>query len=252
MQQQPRHHGFMNQPKDMTQRDTRQSEIREAAAVYDAGFRTPASAHSFAGFRQWARSDDFPEDRRIDYLAGDVEVEMSPEDLHTHGTVKTAIAAELFDRFARSDEGFVFADRTRVTAPASELSVEPDAVVVLFASLDAGRIRQIPAAARGPGRYVELEGAPDLVVEISSDSSVGKDTERLPPRYAAAGVGELWLVDARGVELRLDVKILDGGVYRDSVPDAESRVQSPLLGGHIRLTRRPTRHSGWFYELELE
>ncbi len=37
------------------------------------------------------------------------------------------------------------------------------------------------------GRYVELEGAPDLVVEIVSDSSVAKDTQRLPPRYAAAG-----------------------------------------------------------------
>lgn len=236
----------------MTRRDTTESEIREAAAVYDAGFRIPAGARLLDGFRRWALSDSFPEDRRIDYLAGEVEVEMSPEDLHTHGTVKTAIAAELFDRFARSDEGFVFADRTRITSPASELSVEPDGVVVLFASLDAGRIRQVPAVAKGPGRYVELEGAPDLVVEIVSDSSVGKDTERLPPRYAAAGVCELWLVDARGAELRLDVKVLDGESYRDVAPDGEGRIESPLLGGPIRLTRRPTRHSGWFYELELE
>ncbi len=45
------------------------------------------------------------------------------------------------------------------------------------------------------------------MVEILSDSSVGKDTERLPPRCAVAGVGELWLIDARTSELRFDVKI---------------------------------------------
>jgi hypothetical protein len=48
-----------------------------------------------------------------------------------------------------------------------------------------------------PGGFIEVEGAADLVVEILSDSSVGKDTRRLPEAYAKAGVGELWLVDAR-------------------------------------------------------
>jgi Uma2 family endonuclease len=42
-----------------------------------------------------------------------------------------------------------------------------------------------------------LEVAPDLIVEIVSDTSVRKDTERLPVSYFAAGVGEFWLIDAR-------------------------------------------------------
>ncbi len=228
----------------MTRNDNGDSEIREAAVAYDVGLDIPATAHLLEGFRDWSRSDEFPESGRIDYLAGEVEAEMSPEDLQTHGTVKTAIAAALFDRIARRNLGFVFADRTRVTSPVSELSAEPDVVAVLFESLDAGSVRQVPALAKGPGRFVELEGAPDLVVEILSDSSVKKDTERLPPRYAAAGIGELWLIDARGAEPRLDVQVLDGGFYRQAP-------ESPLLGGHIRLTRKPTPHSGWFYELEL-
>ncbi len=236
----------------MTKRETSDSEVRERAAVaYGEGFRVPPSALLLDGFREWVYSDGFPETGRIDYLAGEVEVEMSPEDLQTHGTVKTAVAAELFARIARSGSGFVFADRTRVTAPEARLSVEPDVVAVLFASLDQGAVRQIPAASGSPGRFVELEGAPDLVVEIASDSSVIKDNERLPPRYARAGVGELWLIDARGAEPRLEVKVLAGFTYRATEQEAGGWARSPLLGSRVRLTRQATPHAGWLYELEV-
>ncbi len=227
------------------------SEVREAVAVYDA-LEIPPTAVLLEGFREWSRSDGFPETGRIDYLAGEVEIEMSPEDLYTHGTVKTAIVAELFARIARPSKGFVFADSTRVTSPPADLSAEPDVVAVLLASFDQGRVRHIPAAAKGPGRFVELEGAPDLVVEILSDSSVGKDTQRLPPRYAAAGIGELWLIDARGSELRFDVKILGGGVYRQAAPDSQGWVRSPLLAARVRLNRRAMSNSGWLYALDVE
>jgi hypothetical protein len=35
---------------------------------------------NLAEFRQWALSDDFPDRGRIDYIAGRIEVDMSPED----------------------------------------------------------------------------------------------------------------------------------------------------------------------------
>ncbi len=229
--------------------DCAASEVREAAAVYDA-LEIPPAAVLLEGFREWSRSDSFPETGRIDYLAGEVEVEMSPEDLYTHGTVKTAIVAELFAHVARPGRGFVFADSTRVSSP-PDLSAEPDVVVVLLESFDRGTVRHIPAAAKGPGRYVELEGAPDLVVEILSDSSVDKDTRRLPPRYAAAGVSELWLIDARGSEPRFDVKTLERGAYRDVAPDAEGWLYSPLVASRVRLRRRAMSNSGWLYELDI-
>jgi len=230
--------------------DSADSEVREVAAVYDA-LAVPSSAVLLEGFREWSRSDEFPDTGRIDYLAGEVEIEMSPEDLYTHGTVKTAIVAELFARIARPSRGFVFADSTRVSSPPSDLSAEPDVVVVLLESFELGRVRHVAAANKGPGRFVELEGAPDLVVEILSDSSVDKDTRRLPPRYAAAGIGELWLIDARGSELRFEVKILEGGAYRDARPDAEGWARSPLLAARVRLTRRAMSNSGWLYELDV-
>ena len=46
--------------------------------------------------------------------------------------------------------------------------------------------------------YVELEGTPDMVLEVVSDSSVVKDTDVLCDLYWKAGIREYWLVDARG------------------------------------------------------
>ena len=51
---------------------------------------------------------------------------------------------------------------------------------------------------------MELEG-PDLVVEIVSDSSVTKDTQRLPLSYWQAGVTEYWLVDVGGERLSFQI-----------------------------------------------
>ena len=66
---------------------------RRHAIIDEENLRIPQDALSFQGFQGWAESEEFPETGRIDYLAGDVEVDMSPEDLHTHGIVKGAIYA---------------------------------------------------------------------------------------------------------------------------------------------------------------
>jgi Uma2 family endonuclease len=226
--------------------------ISQRAVLLDDDLRIPARVHTLTGFRQWTHSAQFPERGRIDYLRGLVEVDLSPEDLYTHGTVKTALASELHTLVAKTDRGSVFVDRTRVVAPAVGLSVEPDVVVVLWESLEAGRVREVPARSR-EDRFVELEGAPDLIVEVISDRSVRKDREHLPGLYAAAGVPELWLVDARAgdTEPRLDLWLLGPRGYTPQKPDAEEHLHSPLLGRAVRLRRRLTRLSRWTYELEL-
>ena len=61
----------------------------------------------------------------------------------------------------------------------------------LQAAIDEGRVRLIPKATGETGRFVEVEGSPDLVIEIVSDSSVNKDTWRLPKAYFDAGLSEL-------------------------------------------------------------
>lgn len=220
------------------------------AAILEESLRIPAEAMAFEGFRRWAQSVEFPETGRIDYLAGDVEIDMSPEDLHTHGIVKVAMAAGLHGLVTEGELGEVFADRTRISSPSAQLSAEPDVVVVLWESLQAGRVRYLPAAGRGPDRFTEIEGAPDVVVEVVSDGSVRKDTKRLPPLYALAGVPELWIVDTRDREMRFDLKALENGEYVARIPDAEGWVRSERLGVSVRLSRRKTPLSTWSYRLE--
>ncbi|HVR95568.1 MAG TPA: Uma2 family endonuclease [Thermoanaerobaculia bacterium] len=210
----------------------------------------PAQARDLEGFRVWARSDDFPETGRIDYLAGDIEVDMSPEDLYTHGAVKVAIAAELHALITKRDLGVVFVDRARISSPQAELSVEPDILVMLWRTLQEGRVREIPSAGERPDRFIELEGAADLVVEIVSDGSVGKDLRRLPPKYAAAGVPELWIVDARDGELQFEIRVLESGAYRELPKDSGGWMVSPLLGRRVRLDRRRNPIGRWGYRLE--
>jgi Uma2 family endonuclease len=210
----------------------------------------PAHAQSFAGFRRWCQSDDFPEHGRIDFLGGEIEVDMSPEDAYTHGVVKSAISAKLHALIAAPGRGNVFIDRMRLASPVAGFSAEPDVMVVLWSSLSAGRIREVPGSGESGDRVLEFEGAPDLVVEIVSDSSVRKDTKRLPPLYAATGVPEFWLVDARADHLRFGVHELAAGAYRLVPPDEEGWIASPLLGRGIRLVRTPTQFSRWAYELK--
>jgi Uma2 family endonuclease len=216
----------------------------------DASIRIPRQARDLAGFRAWAVSRRFPERGRIDFLAGDLEVDMSPEDLQTHSLAKTEIATALHLLVARQGLGEVYIDRARISSPQADLSVEPDIVVVLWEALDSGRLRYIPAASGEPGRFIEMEGAPDVVVEILSNSSVGKDLVRLPPLYAAAGVPELWRVDARKEPIRFEIQRLGADGYERVEPDAEGWMPSPRLGRRFRLLRHEVRPGHWSYRLE--
>lgn len=224
---------------------------REPALILAPDLRIPAGVHALPAFRRWCLSEELPERGRIDFQTGDVHVDLGPEDLYTHGAVKTAIAAELHGLIAKADRGTVFVDRARVTAPAAGLSVAPDVVVVLWESLEAGRVPEVAGAGPSrPGRFVELEGAPDLVVEILSDRSVRKDRDHLPRLYAQAGVPELWLVDARGDEVRFEVSTLRGGSYAPQPADAAGWAPSPLLRAQVRLTRRAVHGPRFRYDLE--
>ena len=114
---------------------------------------------SLAEFRAWALSDDFPERSRIDYIAGRIEVDMSPENVFFHGSVKTEVVRVLSQRRSSAGGGYLFSDCTRVSSPDADLSAEPDVVYLSAASLDSGRVRLVPSAGGEPDSYVELEGA---------------------------------------------------------------------------------------------
>jgi len=205
--------------------------------LFEERVEVPLDIRSLADFRRWAFSEDFPESGRIDYISRRIEVDMSPEDLHTHGKLKVEIVRVLAGRVRQWNLGELYTDRARVSCPEADLSVEPDVLFVSEASLDSGRVRLVPKASGGPDRYAEFEGPPDLVVEIVSDASVGKDTQRLPAAYHRAGVAEFWLVDARGENLLFQLHRRGPTAYEPAPSDAEGYQYSAVLAASYRLTR---------------
>lgn len=220
------------------------------ALTLEDDFVIPAEVYDFSRFRRWTQGEPFPEHGRIDFLDGRVEVDRNGEDVYLHGTVKTEFACVLSSLVWQPQLGLVLIGSTRVVSPAAGLSVEPDIVVALHASFETGRVREVPSA-RKSGRSVELEGAPDLVVEVISDSSEKKDRLRLPPLYAKAGVPELWLVDVRHPErVDFEIHVLTPAGYTVQTPDAEGWVASPFLGLQLRLVRTVGPRGVPHYELQ--
>ena len=155
----------------------------------------------------------------------------------------------IWQRLRRDDVGELYTDRARVTCPEADLSVEPDVVFVSNDAFDSGRVRLVPKSSLAADRYVELEGPPDLIVEIISDSSVRKDTARLPNAYWQAGVREYWLVDARTDDLLFRIHHRGETEY-EPAPVGDDRYQySAVLDCWYRLQRDRNRHGRLQYTL---
>jgi len=169
--------------------------------VLEERIRIPDSVVDLQSFRRWARSDEFPDRGRFSHLQGEVWVDLMPEQLFTHNQVKVEFATVLFGSLKHDRRGRFFGDRTLVTHVEAGLSTEPDGTFVSFESLRRGRVQLV----EGAEGFVELEGTPDMVLEVVSDSSVEKDTVVLRELYWQTGVPEYWLVDARGERLQFDI-----------------------------------------------
>lgn len=203
---------------------------------------------SLSEFREWTRSDDFPDWGRIDYLAGEIAIDMSPQDLYSHGTVNGEIYSVLHWRVKRTDRGQIFVNQTRLSSEEAELSSAPDILFVSFESLESGRVKRI-AKANDDRRFVELVGPADLVVETISDGSVHKDTVQLPVKYYRANVTEFWLVDARGDDLFFQLYRRGPTNFEPAPTDREGYQYSAVMDCWYRLERHRDRVGDWAYDL---
>jgi len=219
-------------------------------ALCPEGIEIPGSIRDLPGFQEWSHSAAFPERGRIDWIAGRMEVDMSPEDLTTHGSPKSAIAGKLVSLIQEPELGLVFIDRARLSDSTAALSCEPDVIAIRRETLEAGGARLVPRAGK-QDRFVEIEGAVDLVVECVSDSSVVKDRDRLRTAYFEAGVREYWLVDARGDEIDFQLLQRRDDDWALTAHDDEGFAQSAVLGRQVRLVRRRSAAALVFFRLEV-
>jgi Uma2 family endonuclease len=133
---------------------------------------------TYADYCRW------PDDQRWELIDG-AAWDMSPAPSTAHQEVSTRLLYLFYGHF-RERGCRVFAAPVDVLLPAGdeadeavETVVQPDLVVVC----DPEKVRE-----------ANVRGAPDLVVEILSPSTVRKDEGIKRERYQRAGVAEYWLV----------------------------------------------------------
>lgn len=169
--------------------------IEESVAI-------PAEVKDLPSFCRWATSDQFPERGQFSYLRGTVWVDLSMETLYRHNQVKAEFTDVLRALVKAQKLGRVIPDGMLLRNTAADLATEPDAMFVSYDALRSGRVQQIE---RDEPDFLELEGSPEMVLEVVSKTSVRKDTEELRELYWLAGILEYWLVDARAAVPRFDL-----------------------------------------------
>ncbi len=163
-------------------------------------------------FEDWLR---FPDDGKLYEILGG-ELFVAPTPSWRHQLIVTELLFRLRTYLGAGSRGRV------ATAPAGvrlsdEDIVEPDLVVILEEHRE--RIDESSVA-----------GTPDLVVEILSPGTAGRDLGAKRALYEHAGIPEYWIVDPKAATIQ--VLALADGAYREAVLyRRDQTLISPLLPG---------------------
>ena len=177
--------------------------------------------------RPWPTYEDYlniPGDDRYELINGEFILVSAPNRAHQIASVKLV---SRLDPFVESRElGWVFHAPFEVvlTDPEGINIIQPD---IIFVSKERERIIT----------RVNIQGAPDLLVEILSPSTGRRDRTTKRDLYARHGVGEYWVADPDAQTIT--VMLLKDGEYQ-TVGDygIDDTLASPTLEGFsVRLDR---------------
>jgi Uma2 family endonuclease len=199
----------------------------------DQEVNIPSWVVDLVSFRRWSDQEDFPDTGRIGYIRGKVWLDMGKEQLFTHIQVKDEFTEVLRRLVRKNNLGLYFSDGLLLTNVPADISGNPDGTFVSNESLATARVRLLEGA---KGGYTEVEGSPDMVLEVVSRSSVRKDTKVLHEVYWDAGIQEYWLVDARKPALRFDIFRHTAKGYV-STPKQAGWLNSKVFGKSFRLAQ---------------
>jgi Uma2 family endonuclease len=201
---------------------------------YNVVVSVPSWVVDLESFRRWADADDFPDDGRAWYLKGEVWIDMSKEQIFTHLAVKREFFYVLTGLVKAENLGLFLPDGLLLSNAEADISGKPDATFVSTASIQTERVQLIEG---WDGGFVEMEGSPDMVLEVVSASSVHKDTVVLRQAYWQAGIREYWLVDARQEPVRFDIFRRTAKGYT-STSKRDGWLKSAVFGKSFLLTQR--------------
>ena len=149
---------------------------------------------------QWTYDDyaRLPDDgKRYEVIRGELYMSAAPRPLHQR--VITRLAFFLEGYLEESNLGTAFAAPIDVLLP-EKLGdpVQPDIVVI--------RRESLPVVGE-----LNIQGAPDLVMEVLSPSNPSHDRSLKHELYAEAGVPEYWIIDP--LERTVEIHVLRAGSY---------------------------------------
>lgn len=202
----------------------------------------PSYVVDHESFRRWARSDEYPKRGRFAWLNGMVWMDFMVEQIFSHNTVKNEFIAALLRYVNKHKLGHLLSDRVLVSNEKVGLSAEPDVLFISYESETSGGAKFKEGARAG---VIEVEGIPDMTLEVVSDSSVTKDTVNLKSLYYQAGVQEYWLVDARRPTAGFVIMRRGTKGFVEVSPSADGFMRSGVFGAGVRLrvkqgpTKRP-------------
>jgi Uma2 family endonuclease len=199
--------------------------------------RIPSWVSDLESFRRWSRTDDYPEQGWVSFLDGEIWVDMDMEQLFTHNQVKTEFTIVLGGLTKDEELGYFFSDRVLLSNESANLSTEPDGTFCSFNALEERRVYLVEGLEEG---HVEIEGTPDMVLEVVSRHSVRKDTKVLRNLYWRAGIPEYWLVDARKNPPQFDILRWTERGY-SSTRRRQGWLKSKVFGRSFLLETKPDR-----------
>lgn len=174
-----------------------------------AAAKTEALAFTYEDYRH------LPDDgKRYEIIEGDLF--MSPSPSTRHQNISLAVAVKLFTFVKDHRLGRVLEAPYDVVLSEHDV-LRPDLLFVSNAHLS--RVKE-----------ENLQGAPDLIVEILSPATRERDTTVKRKLYARFGVQEYWIVDPEAETI--EVLSLAAGVYKKQATfGKKDTLCSPLLQG---------------------
>lgn len=168
------------------------------------GFSPPSTLGPHRAADYWKLSEGEP----VELILGRLVVSPSPDTYHQ--TILMCLASMFLD-IAKSTGGRAFVAPMDVVL-SDESIVQPDLIYVSKQRRDIVKQR--------------IEGAPDLVVEVLSESNVRRDRIDKLNLYAQHGVSEYWIIDPH--ESQFDFMVNRDGRF-EVQPQQDDRYQSPRL-----------------------
>ncbi len=194
----------------------------------------PGWVTDLESFRRWSDTADFPQDRPVWWLNGEVWIDMTREQVFTHLALKGQFYVCIGGLVRDGQLGLFLPDGLLLSNFAAGISGNPDGTFISGETLQSDRIRLIEGSRGG---YTEIQGSPDMVLEVVSDSSVEKDYELLRKAYWEAEIREYWLVDVRKEPAKFEIFRHTPRGYV-ATRKSDGWVKSAVFGKSFKLAQR--------------